>query len=258
MSGNSLVVKFASKFSVNEADVLQTLKQTCFQGQVSDAQMTALLVVADQYSLNPFTKEIYAFPDKRGGIVPVVGIDGWSRIINEHPMFDGVEFNMGRDEENGAWMECVLFRKDRSHPIRIREYMVEVARQTDPWRTHPRRMLRHKSLIQCARIAFGFVGIYDEDEAARILEKDITPRPERENAVAIAQAAQIIEVENTEERDRLLADFEAIADNGMDALRAAWEKLSPEEKTLHGGISKATKARAKQADDFNKNGAVSV
>jgi hypothetical protein len=31
-------------------------------------------------------------------------------------------------------------------------------------------MLRHKSLIQCARIAFGFVGIYDQDEAERIIE----------------------------------------------------------------------------------------
>ena len=31
-------------------------------------------------------------------------------------------------------------------------------------------MLRHKSLIQCSRIAFGFIGIYDQDEAERIIE----------------------------------------------------------------------------------------
>ncbi|MCL6229905.1 recombinase RecT [Bartonella bilalgolemii] len=29
-------------------------------------------------------------------------------------------------------------------------------------------MLRHKAVIQCARYAFGFSGIYDEDEAERI------------------------------------------------------------------------------------------
>jgi hypothetical protein len=29
-------------------------------------------------------------------------------------------------------------------------------------------MLRHKAMIQAARIAFGFAGIYDEDEAQRI------------------------------------------------------------------------------------------
>jgi hypothetical protein len=38
------------------------------------------------------------------------------------------------------------------------------------------RMLRHKALIQCARYAFGFAGIYDEDEGAKIAEmRDITP-----------------------------------------------------------------------------------
>jgi recombination protein RecT len=31
-------------------------------------------------------------------------------------------------------------------------------------------MLRHKAMIQCARLAFGFGGIYDSDEAERIVE----------------------------------------------------------------------------------------
>jgi hypothetical protein len=31
-------------------------------------------------------------------------------------------------------------------------------------------MLRHKAMIQCARIAFGYGGIYDHDEAERIME----------------------------------------------------------------------------------------
>ena len=33
-------------------------------------------------------------------------------------------------------------------------------------------------MIQCARLAFGFVGVYDQDEAERIVEKDITPTAE--------------------------------------------------------------------------------
>jgi hypothetical protein len=31
-------------------------------------------------------------------------------------------------------------------------------------------MLRHKAMIQCARLAFGYGGIYDQDEAERIVE----------------------------------------------------------------------------------------
>ena len=57
--------------------------------------MTALCVVAQQYGLNPFTRELYAFPDRNNGIVPVVGVDGWSRIINDNPQFDGMDLQAG-------------------------------------------------------------------------------------------------------------------------------------------------------------------
>ena len=35
-------------------ELIAVLKATAFKGQVSDAQMTALLVVANQYGLNPW------------------------------------------------------------------------------------------------------------------------------------------------------------------------------------------------------------
>lgn len=149
-------------------ELVNVLKATAFKGQVSDAQMTALLIVANQYGLNPWTKEIYAFPDKNNGIVPVVGVDGWSRIINEHPQFDGIEFKL--DDESCT---CIIYRKDRTHATSVTEYMNECKRGAGPWMTHPKRMLRHKSMIQCARLAFGFVGIFDKDEAERIAEIDM-------------------------------------------------------------------------------------
>ena len=178
----SLLSKFASRYNVEPTKMLQTLKSTAFRqrdgsAEVTNEQMVALIVVADQYGLNPFTKEIHAFADK-GGIVPVVGVDGWSRIINTHPQFDGLEFVDGPTGTGSLpeWIECVIYRKDRNHPIRTREYMAECKRGTGPWQSHPRRMLRHKATIQCARLAFGFVGIYDQDEAERMREaRDITP-----------------------------------------------------------------------------------
>jgi len=156
------------------------LKATSFKAgsQISNEQMMALLIVAEQHGLNPWTKEIYAFPDK-GGIVPVVGVDGWSRIINTHPEFDGMDF-----ESDAESCTCTIHRKDRKHPIRVTEYMAECKRNVAPWQSHPRRMLRHKAMIQCARLAFGFSGIYDEDEAQRIVTADATP------IKAKAQAAQ--------------------------------------------------------------------
>lgn len=172
---SSIVLAQASKLANNlgiagdPAELVQTLKATAFKGPASDQQLVALLFVASQYSLNPFTRELYAFPDRQNGIVPVVGVDGWSRIINNHPQFDGMDFE--QDEEGCT---CIIYRKDRGHPIRVTEWMAECRRDgVGPWKSHPRRMLRHKAMIQCARLAFGYTGIFDQDEAERIVENKL-------------------------------------------------------------------------------------
>lgn len=178
-----LVSVMATKFGVDPDKMMGTLKATAFRGEpdrpVTNEQMMALLVVAHEYNLNPWLKEIYAFPDKSGGIVPVIGVDGWIRMMNTHPQFRSQSFTYPEvdDDEIFPWIECVIERKDRDRPTVIREYFSEVKRNTGPWGSHPRRMLRHKALIQCIRIAFGFAGIYDPDEGERIAnEIDITPR----------------------------------------------------------------------------------
>lgn len=172
-----LLATFGGRYNVDPGKVMHVLKQTCFRTEkpASDEQMMALLVVANEYKLNPFTKEIFAFEDKYKGIVPVVSVDGWARIVNEHPQLAGFGFEY---DEAGEWCECIIERKDRSRPIRVREYLAECKRSTGPWDSHPQRMLRHKTLIQCARLAFGFAGIYDQDEAERIRDAiDVTPEP---------------------------------------------------------------------------------
>lgn len=199
----SLLAKIAARYSVDPNKLMATLKATAFKQQkrdappISDEQMMALLIVADQYKLNPFTKEIYAYPDKQNGIVPVVSVDGWTRIVNEHEQFDGVEFEYGpavpaktltgQTLAAHEWVTAKIYRKDRSHPICLTEYLDEVYRPpfevkgekgpytvNGPWQSHTKRLHRHKAWIQCARLAFGFAGIYDDDEAQRIVERNIT------------------------------------------------------------------------------------
>lgn len=200
-----LVVWAASKFGVDPGKVFPILKQTCFRGEknndgsireASDAEVAALMIVAREHGLNPFLKEMFAFPDKKGGIVPVVGVDGWIRILNSHPEYDGVEFAYEKDDGTPAWVECRIFRKDRSHAIVVREFMAECKRGTGPWGSHPARMLRHKALIQCARVAFGFAGIYDEDEAERIVEGQALehapqPQPQPQRGAAALRTALV-------------------------------------------------------------------
>lgn len=186
-----LMDSFAHRYGVAPERMIETLKNTAFKQrnkEVTNEQMVALLIVADQYQLNPFTKEIYAFPDG-DSIIPIVGVDGWSRIINDSESFNGMEFRYSDNEVSDLkgqqhscpeWCECVIYRKDRDHPIIVREYLDEVYRPpmgknsyAGPWQSHTRRFLRHKAMIQAARLAFGFVGIYDQDEGERIAEGEI-------------------------------------------------------------------------------------
>lgn len=210
----SLVAKVAAKYSVDPEKLLDALKSTAFKGDrdkaVTNEQMMALLVVADQYNLNPWTKEIFAFPDQKGGIIPLVSVDGWSRIVNEHPQLAGFTFEYDPD---GEWCECIIERKDRSQPIRVREYLAECRRNTSPWTTHPQRMLRHKAFIQAARIAFGFGGIYDQDEAERIREVDVTP-PRTMKPQTTAPRAVKAPIEAELEPDHRAVDAEIVAAEG--------------------------------------------
>jgi hypothetical protein len=46
--------------------------------------------------------------------------------------------------------------------------MYEAHTSQGPWLTQPRRMLRHRAMVQCARTCFGLGGLYEPDEAERV------------------------------------------------------------------------------------------
>lgn len=234
----AVLVEFANRYGVDPSNLAKTLKATCFKQpkkrdapdvEVSDEQLVALLVVANQYNLNPWTKEIYAFPDNNG-IVPIVGIDGWHRNALSHPHFDGVEVT-GAGEfrvvqayrpvwDNGKkvlrpveffgpeWVEVTVRRKDWSQPYKHVEYLADCARDTDPWRMSPFRMLRNRAFAQAYRVAFGLSGIHEEDEAEVVLasRQDFAALPAPKVGVTVedrvAGAKTAVVAEETPEQRR--------------------------------------------------------
>jgi len=80
-------------------------------------------------------------------------------MIHRHPAFAGLSFAISPELENGLpiWMECTIYRADQSLPITVRKYLAEVKRESEIWQHMPRRMLRHKTLLQCAKIGLGLV-----------------------------------------------------------------------------------------------------
>lgn len=192
-----LLASMASRYNVEPAKFMATLKATVMPSNkpVSDEEFLAFCAVAYEYGLNPLTKEIYAFPDKRGGITPVVGVDGWVKLMNRQETFDGIEFDAKDDEAgNPHSVTAKVYVKGRSRPVTVTEYFKECQRGTEPWKIAPRRMLRHKALIQASRVAFGFAGIHDEDDAAA-MAVNVTPTPfprqEPKTATAPADAVEV-------------------------------------------------------------------
>ena len=181
----------ADKYAMTAEQFRATVRATCGLATATPEQVGAFLIVAKEYDLNPLLREIYAFPAKGGGVVPIVSIDGWVNLVNSNKHCDGFEFEMEHGD-GGELISCTckMFRKDRSHPVTVTEYLSECKRGTDPWKMQ-HRMLRHKALIQAARYAFGFAGIYDEDEGRTIAEAvDVTPRPRVPSPTEMIEAAK--------------------------------------------------------------------
>ena len=155
----------ASRLNLEPNALKNTLVKTAFKGCNNEAEFVALIAVANEYQLNPMLKEIYAFPAKGGGIVPMVGYDGWVKLMNSHPQFDGIEYIDHLDSKGNLYaIECVIHRKDRSHPIKLMELLDECKRGTEPWKLMPSRMLRNRVTCQAARLAFGFTGIASDGD----------------------------------------------------------------------------------------------
>ena len=178
----------AARMQVDPTVLKETLMKTAFVNCKTESEFVTMMVVANTYNLNPMLKEIYAFPGKGGGVIPVVPIDGWVSIMKRNPEYDGISLVENNDDSGQVEsITCSIYLKNSAHPVVITEYMEECKQDKDTWRKWPRRMLRHKALIQGARIAFGFSGFYDDDEAERIVSVRTNTKP----VVALPKAIEV-------------------------------------------------------------------
>ena len=175
---SDLTERAVAKSGMSYGTFVRCVTQNAFRSLVvwSEADMERLLLTCEALGLSPVGRDVYAVQQESGaGVLIAVGIDGWSRIVNQHPQYDGMEFEESPDHEGGvpAWIRCTIHRRDRRVSISVKEYLCEALRDTGAWQTHPRRMLRHKAMVQCARLAFELPtvsGVYDIDEAEGIVQ----------------------------------------------------------------------------------------
>ena len=136
-----------------EADEIQTWID--LQIAVPAKTILTLLRVAKQYALDPLQEDVLLTQYDDHWQVSI-SVDGWIKLINRHPAFAGMSFTESPQTDQGLplWIECTIYRSDRPISTTAREYLAEVRYDSDIWKKMPRRMLRHRALQQCARLAF--------------------------------------------------------------------------------------------------------
>jgi len=140
-----------------------------------------LLRLANKYRLDPLSDEITLLQNQDQTYQPFITIDGWSKLMNDHPQYAGMSLRDSTELMDGIpiWIECTIYRNDRILPIVIKEYYEEVKTDHPSWQQMPRRMLRHRVIQQCARLALS-VSVYESFTKS-------TKHKTKEVAIKIAQ-----------------------------------------------------------------------
>lgn len=155
---------------------------------VSQMDVFTFLVNCKQLNLNPLAKQIYGFVSK-GKVVNIISIEGFTEIANRNPNYDGVDFELGplvekeltyskNDYFNGQrttklvtvkrkvadWIKCIIYRKDRNHPVSVTTFFDESNTGTEPWATKPMQMLQNRAFANSVKKAFSINGYLEKEE----------------------------------------------------------------------------------------------
>lgn len=128
-----------------------------------ESDVERLFWVADRLGLDPLERDLIALEQREPPTASVsfmITLDGWVKLLHRHPRFRGLSFEEGPIDEHGLplWQSCILYWEGFTCPWVVREWASEHRSLHESWLTHPRRMLRHKALTQCARLALGVGG----------------------------------------------------------------------------------------------------
>lgn len=196
----------------DQADIVATIKQTVARG-ATDAQLRMFLEVCRSTGLDPFLKEIWYVAEK--GLI-MAARDGYLRVANESPEFDGLETRVERDERGiPIKAVCTVWRKDRNHPVISEAYFNEYAKQSPVWKQYPSAMISKVAEVLALKRSFAINGVVSEEElgyegprgsaeaaqdVARAKIEEIRRRP--------AQLAPVIaeEIPEPEDEDRYIPE----------------------------------------------------
>jgi len=150
---------------------------------LTDGEFAQYAAVATTLNLNPFLHEIY--PIKfNGKMTLVTGYQVYIRRAEEFPQYDGYETEFaGSGKELSC--TCLVYRKDRNHPIKATVFISEYSQNNSMWNSKPHVMLEKVAIGTAFRRAFPseFKGMpYASEE---VYQETASERLEREGHVEV-------------------------------------------------------------------------
>ena len=152
----------------------------------TDEAFELLLLRAEGLGIDPLSGDLKATTFDGVTVSMYLSSDGFLRIANEHPQFDGMTIDtppedewlelpmkiMDRKVRCPSWVSVTILRKDRKVPTVVKEYFDECYSigQFDeasgcfangPWQRSPKRQLTNRAISSAIRVAFGVVGLND-------------------------------------------------------------------------------------------------
>jgi hypothetical protein len=146
------LAKAATGLGIDEAELKAWID---LQIDVPAKTILTVLRMMQSLHLDPLLEEIGLAQYEDGQWHVFITIEGCAKLLNQHPQFNGLLFNQANTLIDGVpeWIECSIYRKDREVPTTVREYYIEVRGENTIWQKMPRRILRHRALQQCVRLA---------------------------------------------------------------------------------------------------------
>lgn len=147
------IASAAKSLEIHESELQAWIN---LQIEVPAKTILILLRSMQNLHLDPLNDEIGFTQYEDDSWQVFITIEGCSKLLNQHSQFNGLVFNQADSLIEGIpeWMECSIYRRDRIMPVTVREYFIEVRSDAQIWQKMPRRMLRHRTLQQCVRLAF--------------------------------------------------------------------------------------------------------
>ncbi len=166
-------------------EMLNALRNSIAPG-LTDAEFQLFGEIVRSTGLNPITKEVWAI--KAGGRLQLMtGINGFLRIANSHPQFDGMEVDYEWQDGKLLAATAKVYRKDRRFPSVATAYMAEYKKSTPIWQQMPSVMLSKCAKSLALREAFiqELGGLYTAEEMpAQYAQATIVPNDDEQLVVS--------------------------------------------------------------------------